>query len=159
MTVENIWYDLLMRKALNKQKFPNREYEYDSQDVTFKALQECAMITSEAVFDLNNDFQTNQTTPLWLDTPVIGDASETALVKFFQPIEEIGVTRGRRKVVQLDDGSLAKMPFNSTNKYALTIVEYQTGDSNYCVFIKGAPEKIWSLCQRIHVEGRSKDID
>lgn len=43
------------------------------------------MITSEAVFDLNANFQTNQTrdTPLWLDTPVIGDASETALVKFF----------------------------------------------------------------------------
>lgn len=90
---------------------------------------------------------------------MIGDASETALVKFFQPIEEIGATRSRRKVVNLDDGSLAKMPFNSTNKYALTIVEYQTGDSNYCVFIKGAPEKVWSLCQRIHVEGRSKDID
>jgi sodium/potassium-transporting ATPase subunit alpha len=104
------------------------------------------MITSEAVFDLNATFATNQTAINWLEVPVIGDASETALVKFFQPIEDVVATRGRRKIVTLDDGSLAKMPFNSTNKYALTIVEYQTNDSNYCVFIKGAPEKIWSLC-------------
>jgi sodium/potassium-transporting ATPase subunit alpha len=51
------------------------------------------------------------------------------------------------------------MPFNSTNKYALTIVEHATGDSIYCVCIKGAPEKVWSLCQKVLVEGRNKDIN
>jgi len=29
----------------------------------------------------------------WLVAPVVGDASETALVKFFQPIEDIRETK------------------------------------------------------------------
>lgn len=37
------------------------------------------------------------------------------------------------------------MPFNSANKYALTIVEAPDSYSNYTVLIKGAPEKIWAL--------------
>jgi len=37
------------------------------------------------------------------------------------------------------------MPFNSTEKFALTIVELNTPTSDYCVYIKGAPEKIWKL--------------
>lgn len=48
------------------------------------------------------------------------------------------------------DGSTAKMPFNSTNKYALTIVEQITDDSYYCLYIKGAPEKIWKFCGKIN---------
>jgi sodium/potassium-transporting ATPase subunit alpha len=70
---------------------------------------------------------------------VIGDASETALIKFYQPIEEISITRSRYKVARCKDNSEAKMPFNSTNKYALSIVQQETSDSYYCVYIKGAP--------------------
>jgi len=39
----------------------------------------------------------------------------------------------------------SRMPFNSTEKFALTIVEQKTADSDYCVYVKGAPEKIWKL--------------
>lgn len=41
------------------------------------------------------------------------------------------------------------MPFNSTEKFALTIVELRTDKSDYCVYIKGAPEKIWKLSSMI----------
>ena len=34
----------------------------------------------------------------WLDRPTSGDASESALIKFFQPIENIEDTRNRYKV-------------------------------------------------------------
>lgn len=88
--------------------------------------------------------------------PVIGDASETALVKFFQPIEEIDITRDRYKVATCSDGSIAKMPFNSNNKYALTIVEQETDDSYYCLYIKGAPERVWKFCGKLYAEGRTK---
>ncbi len=43
--------------------------------------------------------------------------------------------------------------FNSTNKYALYICEYPTNNSEYCLFIKGAPEKIWKFSTRILVNG------
>jgi sodium/potassium-transporting ATPase subunit alpha len=53
MTVENVWYDDLKRKALNRQKFgPGHDYQYDINDVSFKALHECAIISSEAVFNV-----------------------------------------------------------------------------------------------------------
>ena len=62
MTVENIWYDLIQRRAHNKEdKGVNFKYEYDTEDLTFKSIfhsssylgfQECAMITCEAVFDM-----------------------------------------------------------------------------------------------------------
>lgn len=77
-------------------------------------------------------------------------------MKFYQPIEEISVTRARYKVAKCKDGSDAKMPFNSTNKYALSIVSHETSDSFYCLYIKGAPEKIWKFCGRILYEGRFK---
>lgn len=42
------------------------------------------------------------------------------------------------------------MPFNSTNKYAFLIVKQETEDSHYCLYTKGAPEKIWGLCDKIY---------
>ena len=37
------------------------------------------------------------------------------------------------------------MPFNSTVKFSLCIVEDSKEYSNYTVLVKGAPEKLWSL--------------
>jgi sodium/potassium-transporting ATPase subunit alpha len=51
------------------------------------------------------------------------------------------------------------MPFNSTNKYAFLIVEYETEDSHYCLFSKGAPEKIWSLSDRVYDKGKIVNKD
>lgn len=51
------------------------------------------------------------------------------------------------------------MPFNSTNKYALSIIEYEKEDSHYCVLIKGAPEKIWKFCSHILINGRYEPIN
>lgn len=48
---------------------------------------------------------------------------------------------------------MAKKPFNSTNKYAFIIVEYETEDSHYCLMTKGAPERIWGLCDKIYDKG------
>ena len=45
------------------------------------------------------------------------------------------------------------MPFNSSNKYAFIIVQYETSDSHYCLFTKGAPERIWGLCDKIYNKG------
>jgi sodium/potassium-transporting ATPase subunit alpha len=50
-----------------------------------------------------------------------------------------------------------RMPFNSTNKYAFVIVEYETPDSHYCLFTKGAPERIWGLCDKIYSKGKIYD--
>lgn len=59
---------------------------------------------------------------MWLEKPVSGDASETALVKFFQPINDILDTRSRYNIIKDSEGKQGRMPFNSTNKYAFLIV-------------------------------------
>lgn len=51
------------------------------------------------------------------------------------------------------------MPFNSTNKFSLCIVNWETQDSYYCVYIKGAPEKLWTFSSYLLVEGRNQPID
>jgi len=51
------------------------------------------------------------------------------------------------------------MPFNSVNKYALSVVEYPKDDSQYCVLLKGAPEKVWAKCGFVLIEGGNQRID
>lgn len=57
------------------------------------------------------------------------------------------------------DNKLAKMPFNSTNKYAFSIYEYETPESHYCLFTKGAPERIWALCDHVYNKGKPEAKD
>lgn len=88
-----------------------------------------------------------------MERPTSGDASESALIKFFEPIEHIEDIRNRYQVAQDPEGKPAKLAFNSTNKYAFLIIEYETPDSHYCLMSKGAPEKIWSLCENVYDKG------
>lgn len=87
----------------------------------------------------------------------MGDASETALIKFYQPIEDIEKTRLLYPLARGKDEH-TKMPFNSTNKFALTIVQQEGPDHHYVVYIKGAPETIWKYCGRILNKGKYKNI-
>jgi len=116
------------------------------------------MICSEAKFDISDDMLRDPGFR-YANASVIGDASETALVKFYQPIEDINKTRSLYPLGKCKDGSDSKMPFNSTNKYALSIVKQVTQDTHYYAYIKGAPEKIWKYCGRILYQGKFKQID
>lgn len=90
---------------------------------------------------------------LFLDMPTTGDASESGLIKFFQPIEDINVLRDRYPVVRDAEGKECRLPFNSTNKYAFSVNYYEREDSHFCVFMKGAPERIWERCTFIDKGG------
>lgn len=116
------------------------------------------MICSEAKFDISEEMLKDPAFK-YANAPVMGDASQTALVKFYQPIEDIGKTRSHYKLGKCKDGSDSKMPFNSTNKYALSIVKQEGPDHYYVAYIKGAPEKIWKYCGRILYKGKYKSID
>lgn len=96
---------------------------------------------------------------LYLDMPTTGDASETGLIKFFQPIEDISMLRERYPVVRDQEGKECRLPFDSNNKYAFSINHYEKDDSHYCVFMKGAPERIWARCTFIDVGGKMVPIN
>ncbi|KAH9409628.1 Sodium/potassium-transporting ATPase subunit alpha-1 [Tyrophagus putrescentiae] len=88
-----------------------------------------------------------------------GDASETALFKFVASLS-VSVNRIRRKYPVV-----AEIPFNSFNKYYLTVHELANPASKhyqhhkYLVCIKGAPERILNLCNSILLNGESRDFD
>lgn len=150
MTAAHLWYSGAMFKAANRQKFgTDYHYEYDIKDPGFKALQECAVICSVANFDrslpaekvsqINNDkgltkekkeekikdeerlWEERLKTMLYLEMPTTGDASESGLIKFFQPISDITKMRDEYPIIKDYEGKPCRLPFNSTNKYAFSI--------------------------------------
>lgn len=105
------------------------------------------MLSSEAKFDLG-DLKEKESVD-YMKCRVNGDATETGLIRFFQPIEDIEKTRAKYVIPDNKEKVSSRMPFNSNEKFALTIVELRTETSDYCVQIKGAPEKIWKLSSHI----------
>ena len=168
MTAAHLWYSGEMFKADNRQRKGNDyNFEYDIKDPGFIALHECGVVCSVANFDktlpsekissIVNDkllseeekvqrikeeeiqWEQRLKNMFFLDMPTTGDASESGLIKFFQPISDIKKTREQFPVVKDFEGKDCRLPFNSTNKYAFSINHYETADSYYCVFTKGAP--------------------
>ena len=187
MTIENLFYDGVIFKGHNLEKMgPKFTYQYDRNSPTFKALNESAIVGSEAVFSttMPDKFQarvdqldkSSKTYELdrtkietewneiyknmpYYDRPVSGDASETAIVKFFQPIEEITATRSRFPIGEQKDGAKSLVPFNSAHKFTFKVVKCTTGDSDWCVFLKGAPERVWDKCTKVLHKGKEIPLD
>jgi len=103
-----------------------------------------------------------------LDRFVVGDASETGLVKFANPLA--GRTDGqdgdleayRRKypihtyvTEDTKEEVQCQIPFNSEIKFNLVIREV---DGQKIVFCKGAPDKVLKRCSKVIQNGKSVDI-
>jgi len=124
------------------------------------------------------DFQTCEKELLAIEerTPYIkrrveGDASETGLVKFVQPLLfkkfnglDYNGLDGMRKTYPIhtygDSNNEAMIPFSSAHKFNLIVRDMNTAvrnpttaEDNLCVFMKGAPERIVARCSRILVRG------
>jgi magnesium-transporting ATPase (P-type) len=102
---------------------------------------------------------------------VAGDASETGLVKFIQPLlmggdlgcyNENGLEGLRQKYPMMKgvDGVDAMIPFSSDIKFNLIIRDMNTqvtratkSEDNMCVFMKGAPERVLSRCNTVLIDG------
>jgi len=87
---------------------------------------------------------------------VFGDATETGLLKFATEYFSDQIQDG------IDDIKVFEVPFNSTNKWALTIVsstshpENSGGDGNMgtlTLYMKGAPERVFARCSSIFENG------
>ena len=90
---------------------------------------------------------------------VIGDASETALVKFFQPIRDILELRETVTLGKRFDGSESKIVFNSAYKFAMQI--FVTPDDptySHYAYMKGAPEIVFKKCSSIMIDGEERPM-
>ncbi|EGR27496.1 K antiporter P-type alpha subunit family protein, putative [Ichthyophthirius multifiliis] len=157
MTVKHMWYNGQIINAVNKSQLPiTQDLEYDINDRGFQALHLNAILSSEAQFNIEENI--NREDIDFSKCPVFGDATETGLLRFYQSIEDVEKTRMKFKFAKTKEGAPARMPFNANDKFALTIVEQSTNDSDYCIYIKGAPERIWKFCKYILLEQRKVEI-
>lgn len=83
-----------------------------------------------------------------------GDASESALLKCIE------LTVGSVKEMRDNNKKICEIPFNSTNKYQVSIHETEdTEDPRYLLVMKGAPERILDRCSTIMIKGEEQKLD
>uniref|UniRef100_A0A668VWW3 Sodium/potassium-transporting ATPase subunit alpha n=1 Tax=Oreochromis aureus TaxID=47969 RepID=A0A668VWW3_OREAU len=82
-----------------------------------------------------------------------GDASESALLKCIE------VCCGSVRDMRAANPKVAEIPFNSTNKYQLSIHEAEDNPSGHILVMKGAPERILDRCSTIMIQGQEEPMD
>ena len=90
----------------------------------------------------------------FLDRDCSGDASESALMKYIE------LSEGSVKDMRDKNKKIAEIPFNSTNKYQVSIHESSDpDDKRYVLVMKGAPERILDRCSTIMINGEELELD
>ncbi|XP_008117666.2 sodium/potassium-transporting ATPase subunit alpha-2 [Anolis carolinensis] len=82
-----------------------------------------------------------------------GDASESALLKCVE------LSYGSVATMREHNPKVAEIPFNSTNKYQLSIHEAEDKPKGHILVMKGAPERILDVCSTIMINGKEVNLD
>jgi sodium/potassium-transporting ATPase subunit alpha len=140
MTVAHMWFDDHIVEADTSEDQSSATYNRTSP--TWMALARVAMLCNRAEFK-----QGQESLPV-LKRECNGDASESALLKCVEL--SIGNVVAYRK----NNPKACEIPFNSTNKYQLSIHETDDPkDRRYLVVMKGAPERIIDRSSSILING------
>uniref|UniRef100_A0A1I7T1E9 Sodium/potassium-transporting ATPase subunit alpha n=1 Tax=Caenorhabditis tropicalis TaxID=1561998 RepID=A0A1I7T1E9_9PELO len=140
MTVAHMWYDQTIHECDTTETQTSQEKRTGA---SFEALVRIASLCNRAEFKAGQQ-----------DAPVLrrdctGDASEIALLKFTE------LTQGNVIAVREKHPKIAEIPFNSTNKYQVSI--HDNGD-HYLLVMKGAPERILDVCSTIFLNGKEVEL-
>ncbi|XP_054043748.1 LOW QUALITY PROTEIN: potassium-transporting ATPase alpha chain 1, partial [Rissa tridactyla] len=142
MTVAHLWFDNRIHAADTTEDQSGQSFDQSSE--TWTMLSRVLTLCNRAQFKPGQD-----------DVPVakrevIGDASETALLKFAEvTVGTVGEARGRFPKV-------AELPFNSTNKFQLSV--HEAGERQLLV-LKGAPERVLERCSTVLLKGQELALD
>ncbi|XP_023222537.1 sodium/potassium-transporting ATPase subunit alpha-like [Centruroides sculpturatus] len=122
--------------------------QYDKSSPGWKFLSRAACLCSRA------DFKPGQENVPILKRECTGDASETAIMKCMELAVSNVVSYRQR------NPKVCEIPFNSTNKYHVTIHETEDSDDpSYILCMKGAPERILDRSSTIFINGEEKELD
>jgi len=146
MTVAHMWFDSTIVEADTTEDQSGIAHDKDS--TTWSALSRVGGLCNRA------EFKGNQEEVAILKRECNGDASETAILKFVElAVGDVAGMRSRNKKVM-------EIPFNSTNKYQVSIHETEDEkDPRYLLVMKGAPERILDRCSTILVNGEERELD
>ncbi|GAA6070354.1 sodium/potassium-transporting ATPase subunit alpha-3a, partial [Tachysurus ichikawai] len=146
MTVAHMWFDNQIHEADTTEDQSGTSF--DKTSVTWVSLARVAALCNRAVFKAGQE-----SLPI-LKRDVAGDASESALLKCIE------LSCGSVKAMRDKNKKVTEIPFNSTNKYQLSVHETEEGDDNhYMLVMKGAPERILERCSTIMVQGKEQAMD
>merc|ERR1712110_381031 len=142
MTVAHMWFnDQIFEADTSEDQTGTSNYK---NGPGWKPLERCAALCNRA------EFKTGQSGVPVLKREVNGDASEAALLKCTE------LSTGNVMDYRAKAKKVCEIPFNSTNKYQVSI--HEQGSSNL-LEMKGAPERILDRCSTILVNGREETLD
>uniref|UniRef100_A0A8D9EII8 Sodium/potassium-transporting ATPase subunit alpha n=1 Tax=Cacopsylla melanoneura TaxID=428564 RepID=A0A8D9EII8_9HEMI len=139
MTVLHLCFN---RKIYNVENGVDVEIDNIESNTTYKTMIRAACLCSKA------EFESSQDTIEPFDKKASGDATEVGILNFIHP---------RVKNVQDVRNSfpkVAEIPFNSLNKYHLTV--HFSPLNKYFLLIKGAPEVVLERCTSMMVGSESE---
>jgi sodium/potassium-transporting ATPase subunit alpha len=142
MTVAHMWFD---NQICNIDTTENQTGETgDLSSDTWESLCRIAALCNRAVFRGGQD-----STPI-IKRECIGDASESGILKCTEILTKGNTLQMREKFTKVHE-----VPFNSTNKYQLSI---HVVDGQHCMVMKGAPERILDRCGYIMNKGQVEKL-
>uniref|UniRef100_A0A3Q3KAQ5 Sodium/potassium-transporting ATPase subunit alpha n=1 Tax=Monopterus albus TaxID=43700 RepID=A0A3Q3KAQ5_MONAL len=146
MTVAHMWFDNQIHEADTTEDHSGSTF--DRSSATWVALSRVAALCNRAEFKGEQEHL-----PIQM-RETAGDASESALLKCME------VCCGSVKDMRARSPKVAEIPFNSTNKYQLSIHEVEDSPPGHILVMKGAPERILDrLCSTIMIHGQECPLD
>ncbi|XP_026060529.1 sodium/potassium-transporting ATPase subunit alpha-1 isoform X3 [Carassius auratus] len=148
MTVAHMWFDNQIHEADTTENQSGTSF--DRSSATWAALARIAGLCNRAVF-----LAEQENFPI-LKRDVAGDASESALLKCIE------LCCGSVKEMREKYTKISEIPFNSTNKYQLSIHKNPNSnatESSHLLVMKGAPERILDRCSSILIQGKEQPLD
>merc|ERR1712126_529358 len=154
MTVAHVWFDDKISEV-DTTEDQSSKAAYDKNAPGWKVLEKVAVLCNRSEFKGDSANMAKAV----LQREVNGDASEAAILKCTElstKADHGGVMSYRKK-----NPKVCEIPFNSTNKYQVSIhdTKEMDGSEEYLIAMKGAPERILDICSTITVNGQDMALD
>ncbi|KAJ7184453.1 aminophospholipid-transporting P-type ATPase [Mycena filopes] len=145
MTVTNLWSGGRMYSAFQSNN--------DDPSTAPFALDASGMAEMVDIAALNSRVKFDKTDVPFDQRQILGDATETGLTRFAGRSLSTGYDQHQK-----DFPKVFEVPFNSTNKWALVILNKPHADGVLTAYIKGAPERVLAKCTSYLKDGAMAPI-
>ncbi|KAJ7042076.1 aminophospholipid-transporting P-type ATPase [Mycena alexandri] len=145
MTVTNLWSGGRMYTAFQSNNDDASTESFSLEASGMREMVDIAALNSRVKFDKTDvPFDQRQ---------ILGDATETGLTRFAGRSLSTGYDQHQK-----DFPKVFEVPFNSTNKWALVILNKPHTDGVLTSYIKGAPERVLAKCTSYLKDGVMEPI-
>ncbi|PLW24468.1 hypothetical protein PCANC_26441, partial [Puccinia coronata f. sp. avenae] len=143
MTVTAMWTNLKMSSAFESHNDEAEVQHFKKEDLGVREILDICTLCSKVKFDkMDIPFEQRE---------ILGDATESGLTRFAGKNLEFDQVREKHPETY-------SIPFNSTAKWALVVVQKPHANGDLTLYLKGAPERVLDRCSHALVNGESVPI-